>query len=191
MTFQRINFLLRYLRRPPWDSGITPPELYSYIETHPPGRAIDLGCGTGTNVLTLAQNGWQVTGVDFVPRAVALAKRKLKHAHLSANLRVRDVTRLDGIAGPFDLALDIGCFHSLPDKAAYLDELDRLLAPGGCWLLYGFLSPASGHARPGLEEATLTLIHARGFSLLSRADGFDKRERPSAWFWFQRLAVGD
>ena len=183
---RRLRFAWMYLRRPPWDSGITPPELYEFIASHPPGRAIDLGCGTGTNVLALAQNGWQVTGVDFIPKAIRIAKRKVKQARLNADLRVGDVTRLDGIAGPFDLALDIGCFHGVNDKAAYLDELDRLLAPGGRWLMYGFFKPASHLSGPGLAAPDLDLIQARGFSLLSRADGFDKKQRPSAWFLFQK-----
>ncbi|MBW7917912.1 MAG: hypothetical protein H3C52_01250 [Anaerolineales bacterium] len=38
----------------------------------------------------------------------------------------------------------------------------------------------------GLDAAVLDLIHARGFSLLSRADGFDRGGRPSAWFLFQK-----
>jgi ubiquinone/menaquinone biosynthesis C-methylase UbiE len=183
----RLTFILRYLRRPPWDSGLTPPELHDFIHTHPPGRAIDLGCGTGTNVLTLAQSGWQVTGVDFVPKAIRLAQRKLKNANLRADLRVGDVTRLTGITGPFDLVLDIGCFHGVDNKAAYLSELTRLLAPGGHWLLYGFFrTSASLPSDPGLDEAALTLIHTHGLTLLTRTDGFDKRERPSAWFLFQR-----
>lgn len=175
-----------YLRRPPWDSGLTPPELFDFIASHPAGRAIDLGCGTGTNVVTLAQNSWQVTGVDFIPKAIRAAKRKLKLANVYADLRVGDATHLDGIAGPFELALDIGCFHGVNDKAAYLDELDRLLAPRGHWLLYGFFKPASHLAGPGLAAPDLDLIQARGFSLLSRTDGFDKKERPSAWFLFQK-----
>jgi len=65
---RRINFNLWYFRRPPWDRGISPPELFDFISKHPAGRAIDLGCGTATNVITLAQNGWQVTGIDFAPR---------------------------------------------------------------------------------------------------------------------------
>ena len=66
--FRRIYFNLLYLfTRPPWDTGVSPPELYDFIENHEPGRAIDIGCGTGTNVITLAQAGWQVTGVDFAP----------------------------------------------------------------------------------------------------------------------------
>ena len=189
MNLAQLRFILRYLRRPPWDSGIVPPELNEYMQSHPPGRAIDLGCGTGTNVATLVQHGWQVTGVDFVPRAISLAKHKLKDANLSADLRVGDVTELRDIHGPFNLALDIGCFHGVDDKAAYLRELDRFLAPDGNWLMYGFFKPDPHLPGPGLVEADLDLIHARGFSLLSRTDGFDKRERPSAWFLFQKSSL--
>lgn len=175
-----------YLRRPPWDSGITPPELFEFIASHPAGRALDLGCGTGTNVISLAQSGWQVTGVDFIPKAIRIAKRKAKQARVNADLRVGDVTDLIGVNGPFDLALDIGCFHGVDDKSAYLDELDRLLAPSGHWLLYGFFKPDSLQSGPGLAEADLDLIHAHGFSLLSRRDGFDKKQRPSAWFHYEK-----
>ncbi|MBI5933594.1 MAG: class I SAM-dependent methyltransferase [Chloroflexi bacterium] len=191
----RLRFLWMYLRRPSWDSGIAPPELMQYIQTHPAGRAIDLGCGTGTNVLTLAQNGWQVTGVDFIPKAIRAAKRKTQN--VKVDLRVGDVTHLSGVRGingPFDLALDIGCFHGLENKSKYLDELDRLLAPSGHWLLYGFFKPDSqlsgrfdaAQRKPGLDATSVDLIHARGFSLLSRSDGFDKKNRPSAWFLFQK-----
>ena len=181
----RLRFWWMYLRRPPWDSGTTPPELYEFITTHPAGRAIDLGCGTGTNVLTLAQHGWQVTGVDFVPKAIRSAKRKTKNVKDKVDLSVGDVTNLRGITGPFDLALDIGCFHGIENKSKYLDELNRILASGGHWLLYGFFKPSSQLSGPGLDEAILNLIHTRGIFLLTRTDGFDRRDRPSAWFLFQ------
>lgn len=177
-----------YLRRPPWDSGITPPELHEFIASHPAGRAIDLGCGTGTNVLTLAQSGWQVTGIDFIPKAIRAAKLKTQTVKDKTDLRVGNVTNLRGISGPFDLALDIGCFHGLPDKPKYLDELDRILADDGYWLAYGFFKPAPQLAGPGLDAASLNLILARGFSLLSRKDGFDRKDRPSAWFLFQKAS---
>ncbi len=70
---RRLEFDLWYLFRPPWDSGISPPELFEFMAGHAPGRAIDLGCGTGTNVVTLATHGWQVIGLDFSPRAVRIA----------------------------------------------------------------------------------------------------------------------
>lgn len=185
--FRRLTFVLWYLCKPPWDSGISPPELLEFIQTHPAGKAIDLGCGTGTNVITLARAGWRVTGVDFVPRAIRIAKKKLQRENLAAEVRVGDVTQLDNITDRYDLALDIGCFHGLSQqgKRDYLTQLDRLLAPNGFWLMYGFFRPSPHHAPPGLLEADIDLISSR-FVLLSRQNGFDKRERPSAWFLFQK-----
>jgi len=184
---RRLIFSLWYYFNPPWDTGISPPELFDFIKKHPAGKAIDIGCGTGTNVITLAQAGWQVMGVDFVPRAIQMAKRKARKAGIRVELMVRDVTNLKGITGPFELALDIGCFHSLGDKKAdYLSELDRILAPGGHWLMYGFFKSSADQPGPGLAEADLELAPAP-LSLVWRQDGFDKRERTSAWFLYQKV----
>jgi len=186
--FRRITFSLWYYFNPPWDSGISPPELLDFIKKNLPGKAIDIGCGTGTNVITLAQAGWQVTGVDFAPRAIRIARRKARKAEIRVALHVRDSTDLKGIRGPFDLALDMGCFHSLGDKKAdYLTELDRILAPSGHWLMYGFFTPDPASNAPGLAEADLDLIPA-SMSLIWRQGGFDKRERSSAWFLFQKMS---
>ena len=185
---RRLSFTLWYFRNPPWDSGISPPELLEFIQTHPAGKAIDLGCGTGTNVITLARAGWQVTGVDFAISAIRMAKNKMNKTGTHANLLVGDVTKLTGIAGPFDLALDLGCFHGLTQqgKQDYLNQLDRILAPNGFWLLYAFINPGTPHSVTGLAEAEINFISSQ-FSLLSRRDGFDKRDRTSAWFIFQKI----
>lgn len=181
---RRIHFNFWYFRRPPWDSGISPPELFDFISKHPAGRAIDLGCGTGTNVITLVQNGWQVVGIDFALRAIQIAKHKIKNANIQADLRVSDVTQLNGIDGPFDLALDLGCFHGIKKKLDYLTQLRRVLAPNGFWLMYGiFKTPEFG---TGLVASDIKLIQAQGFHLRSQKDGVDKSERPSAWFLFQK-----
>ena len=176
-----------YFRQPPWDTGITPPELVEFMQTHPPGRAIDLGCGTGTNVITLARAGWEVTGVDFAPRAIRLARQKLKNADIQANLFLRDATRLEGINGPFDLAFDLGCFHGIlpAGKPKYLEKLDRILAPNGFWLLYGFIKSDPLQTGSGLDEADIALISSR-FTLLSRRDGVDRGDKHSAWFLYQK-----
>ena len=190
--FRRLSFHYWYYGQPPWDTGVSPPELFEFIQGHPPGRAIDIGCGTGTNVVTLARAGWQVTGVDFAPRAISLAKRKLKEAKVRARLYVSDATRLTGINGPFDLAFDLGCFHSIPSKgkAGYLEQLDRVLTPGGFWLMYGFLKPDPALAHPGLTAVDLDCIPTH-LSLLSRRDGIDDtRGRSSAWFLFQKSSEG-
>jgi cyclopropane fatty-acyl-phospholipid synthase-like methyltransferase len=160
------------------------------MQAHDPGRAVDIGCGTGTNVITLAKSGWRVTGVDFAPRAIALAKRKLAAANVQADLKIADVTKLDGISGPFDLAFDLGCFHSIPSAlhAKYLDQLERLLAPNGSYLLYAFVKPEPAPSGTGLVEADIDQISAR-LTPVSRRNGTDTvRGRSSAWFLFRKPA---
>ena len=182
---RRISFNLRYFRKPSWDSGITPPELFQFIQSHPAGRAIDLGCGTGTNLITLAKTGWQVTGIDFASRAIQIARRKLKKQNITAKLLIGDVTNFK-VDSQFELALDIGCFHGLENKADYLTQLDKILAPHGFWLMYGFFKTGTDQTGPGLAAVDLDLIPAQKFTLISRSNGFEKKERPSAWFLYQK-----
>src|SRR2546422_9877813 len=142
----RVSFRLMYrLGFTPWDSGIPPPELIEVIEGArrlPAGPALDLGCGTGTTSVYMASNGWQVTGVDFVPRAVRAARAKAAAARLPVAFLVGDVTRLHEypIEPGFDLLFDQGCFHSLPETAqpAYADEVTRAARSGATYLLYAF-----------------------------------------------------
>jgi len=176
------SFFVHYWGKPPWDSGVPAPELERVAAGRAPGRAIDLGCGTGTNVLYLAERGWQVTGVDFVGRAIAQARRKLTGR--DAQLLVGDVTRLERLPlrGPYDLALDMGCFHSLPEagRRRYAAGLARVLAPGAMYLLYAF-QPAEGNPA-GLtrEEVEAT------FAPFLRPAGYEQGAgRPSAWYYFE------
>ena len=182
-----LEFTLWYLgRRPPWDTGISPPELMAFIGQHPPGRALDLGCGTGTNARTLAQHGWRVTGVDFAHPAIRQAQRKARQAGVGKGIdfRTGDVTRLDGVGGPFDLILDIGCYHGLSahDRQVYRDNLSRLLAPDGTVLLYLHLrDDREGH---GLPESELGMF-APALRLERREDGMDGQRR-SVWVTLRR-----
>lgn len=186
---RRLLFHYWYFGQPPWDTGVSPPELLDFIQNHKPGRAIDIGCGTGTNVITLANAGWKVTGVDFAPRAIKLAKQKAHEAGIQAELLVRDATKLQGIIGPFDLAFDLGCFHGIPQKgrAEYLEQLHRVLAPGGFWLMYSFLKDESSNSGTGLAEWDIDQI-LTVLALIWRRDGTDNRRGPSAWFLFQKQA---
>lgn len=186
--FRRLLFHYWYFRRPPWDTGTSPPELLEFIENHSPGRAIDIGCGTGTNIITLARAGWRITGVDFAPRAIVLAKRKIKDAGVQAEVQVNDATSLKGIPGPFDLAFDLGCFHGISQNGQlkYLEQLDRVLARGGFWLMYGFCRPKADHASHGLAEEDIDRISSH-LTLISRRNGTDAtRGRSSAWFLFRK-----
>jgi SAM-dependent methyltransferase len=178
---RRLLFFIQYLFKPRWDTGITPPEVEDFVSHHPPGRALDLGCGTGTNVIYLIQHGWQATGVDFIPEAIRKAKQKALQASVEADLFVGDVTRLNNVSGPFDLILDIGCFHSLPaaDRKTYLDNVLKLLAQDGTYLLYAFFNNSDdgsiGLSNHDLEQMKCCL------ELIDRQDG-SFHEQKSAWF---------
>ena len=182
---RRLFYLLKYFGAPPWDTGISPPELFAYIRSTPPGRALDLGCGTGTNAITLAHHGWQVTGIDFIGKAIRAAHSKARSQGLNIDFLVGDVTHLENIHGIFDLILDIGCFHNLPrvSKVKYVQNLELLLAPNGTFLLYGFTNEAPD-TETGITPNDLELIQNL-LTLVDRNDGTDRGQRPSAWFTFQ------
>jgi cyclopropane fatty-acyl-phospholipid synthase-like methyltransferase len=179
----KVFFTLQYwLKNPPWDTGITPPEVYDFLEHNPPGRALDLGCGTGTNVITIADYGWQVTGIDYVPRAIKKANRKIRQAGLIDNvdLFVGDVLKPNTFGGEYQLILDVGCFHSFSGKEIeqYKENVCKHLVPGGNLLLYVHLNddPGSDH---GAKESDLALLGSN-LSLISRQNG-EESSRPSAW----------
>ena len=176
---------LYWFRDPPWDTNITPPEVYGFLESNPPGRALDLGCGTGTNVITLAEMGWKATGIDFVPRAIRMARRKARRKGLSeaAKFRVGNALSAESFQGKYDLILDIGCFHGLPEGSAevYARNIKDHLAEGGSLLLYAHLrqGPSSSH---GADEESLEKL-GEVLRLDWRQEG-EESSRPSAWLKF-------
>lgn len=184
--FRKFIFNIWYFRRPPWDTGISPPELLAFINQHSPGKALDLGCGSGTNCITLARSGWQVTGVDFANRAIRLAKQKAKRAGLAIDLHVADVTHFQSSKAPFDLVLDIGCFHSLaPEgKKAYRENMRHLLAPEGTLLMYGFFKSPDGSGTGFTEDDIPHLEEV--LTLIDRQDGTERGTRPSVWLTFKK-----
>jgi SAM-dependent methyltransferase len=64
----------------------------------PPGRALDVGCGTGRDACYLAGRGWQVTGVDIAPAAIARARRRAAALGVQVRWVVGDVGGLGGLA---------------------------------------------------------------------------------------------
>jgi cyclopropane fatty-acyl-phospholipid synthase-like methyltransferase len=181
---KRIYINSRYLFHPPWDTGIPAPEIVRFIQDKKPGNAIDIGCGTGTNLLYLAQHGWRVTGVDFAWLAIQKAKRKLKK--YCAELLVSDVSRLNelNLTGPFDLALDMGCFHSLQEweRRQYVQGVERWIKPGGMYMLYAF-QPSENSSRWGISQDNIMAYFKDKFVLIHYEQG---EGRPSAWYYFRR-----
>ncbi|MGH7199775.1 MAG: class I SAM-dependent methyltransferase [Planctomycetaceae bacterium] len=118
----------------PWDSGIRSRELARVLKEDgiELGRAVELGCGTGTNAVFLAEQGFDVTGIDLSPIALEQARRKAEAAGVAVEFLAADLCHFEQNLGPFDFVFDRGCYHcarriGLP---GFLDTLERLTRPG-------------------------------------------------------------
>lgn len=131
----------------PWDSIGVRRGLRTLVETgviHPGAypRTIDLGCGTGANVVYLAKQGFESHGVDFSEVAIAKARRRAEEAGVEANLVVGDLTApsIDGIEGPYDFLVDFGTLDDLRGEVRekMAATITRLSRPGSKYLEYCF-----------------------------------------------------
>jgi len=190
-TFYRLGFV-------PWDGHPLAKSLRDLIEgdgTSPPlpaGTALDLGCGTGDTSIYLAKHGWQVTGVDFVAKAVDKARAKAAANKVAATFARADVTRLssEGVGTNFDLIVDNGCLHGMSpeDRDAYVREVTAVAAPNARLLLVEFI-PGGSFGVPGIDPAEVERRFAADWSLLSSGDesAMDHNgKNPARYYVFQR-----
>jgi SAM-dependent methyltransferase len=105
----------------------------------PYGQALDLGCGSGIWAVKLAARGWQVTGVEFVPKALRKARERAQDAGVEVRLIEGDVTalRATSVGSGFRFLLDFGLFHGLTDeqREAMGGEVSAVAAPGATMLM--------------------------------------------------------
>ncbi|MFQ3535954.1 MAG: class I SAM-dependent methyltransferase [Aggregatilineales bacterium] len=190
----QLKFWWRYLRRnTPWDTNITPPEIVMLADRLQIGTALDLGCGTGTNVIYLAQRGWRAVGVDFAPNAIGMARRKARRARVDAfaQFYVGDVTQLGwlerSVHAPFTFALDIGCLHALSpqQQRAYAAQLARLTAQGATYALY--VHQCRNQTDFAFTPEYVGALFEPRFVLVSAAHGTDTTSgHTSAWYELRR-----
>jgi SAM-dependent methyltransferase len=122
----------------PWDTRYPSTELIRTIQEEgiQPSRALELGCGTGTNAIWLAQQGFDVTAVDFSPLALEQARNQAAVAGVRPQFLQADVFNLPPLA-PFPFFFDRGCYHVVRrlnvDK--FLSSLERVIQPGALGLV--------------------------------------------------------
>ena len=176
MSFlRRISFLFWYFSRPPWDSGLTPPELFAFLNDHPAGRAIDLGCGTGTNIITLARLGWQVTGLDFIPKAIEQARKdgKIRYCGFTGHLNPRAHLRVLAHQYPFDaVQLPLSVFDSHADGFQKL-VLPELLKQGIAPLAMKTLGGNGKSVKDGVVTAGESLRYTLSLPVTTLISGID------------------
>lgn len=94
-------------------------------------RVLDVGCGTGVDLVRFAREGADATGIDVAEAAVALARQNVGHRHLAAHLVVGDGERLPFPDDHFDYVFAHGVAQYTADDQQLVNECRRVLKPGG------------------------------------------------------------
>jgi SAM-dependent methyltransferase len=183
----------------PWDTGAVSEELAALVEgpdALPPGRALDLGCGTGTHALYLARSGWRVTAIDAVERPLKKARQRAADSGVTIDWIRADVARLGelGLAPGFALFYDRGCFHGLSDgdRAAYASAVTDLAAPGATLLVMAFATNRKLAAPSGADEPEIAERFGAGWELVvasadrGPAPSGPMRDVPLTWYRLRR-----
>jgi SAM-dependent methyltransferase len=112
-----------------WHKDEIPCLLTKSIESLGSGKALDVGCGTGVNSVFMAQNGFMVTAVDFIPEALDFARKRARQFGIEIRFILSDATKLE-LHERFNLVLDCGCLHSFDDKLRikYKEKLLSLMS---------------------------------------------------------------
>jgi SAM-dependent methyltransferase len=123
----------------PWNISEPPDLLVRAVEngTISPCSAVDLGCGAGNYSVWLAEQGFDVTGIDISTEAVALAARNAEAANVSCTFVTADLLGdLTPYLQKFGFALDWEVLHHVfpEDREHYIENVHRLLRPGGTYL---------------------------------------------------------
>ena len=145
------SFESAYLGTPPWDIGRPQPAIVRLAETGQiTGSILDVGCGTGENVLYLAEHGYAAAGVDGAPTAINKARAKAKRRGLNASFEVADALNLPTPERQFDTVIDSGLFHVFSDdeRPRFMESLGRVVRSGGTYFLMCFSDHQPGDWGP-------------------------------------------
>ncbi len=134
-------------------------------ESQPPyGAALDLGCGTGFWSIQLAERGWEVTGVEIVPKALRAARDRAQKAGVEVRFLEGSVAALrdTGVGSGFRLVLDFGTVHGLApaEVKAVAREVSAVTADDATLLMYAFSPGRKGPIPRGLSREEVETAYA-------------------------------
>jgi cyclopropane fatty-acyl-phospholipid synthase-like methyltransferase len=158
-----------YEGSPPWDIGRPQPEFVKLAEAGKlQGQVLDVGCGTGEQVMLAAKHGAEAMGVDIAELALERARAKAEERGISATFQVADVLHLDQLGRQFDVITDSGVFHVFDDeqRLVYVNSLRSALRHGGMYYMMCFSDRQPGDWGPRrVSQAELRAAFADGWSI--------------------------
>jgi SAM-dependent methyltransferase len=163
------NERYRSRERPGEDFATEPIPLVARVASDlPPGRALDLACGTGRNALWLAQQGWRVTAVDGAQVAIDALLDQASKLRVTVDAKVADLEKSEYSIEPEAWDLVCICYYLQRDL---FEAVRRSLLPGGVVISIVHISdpgePPTEHRllRGGLDE------YFQGWQILHRHEG--------------------
>ena len=145
------RFEQAYQGQAPWDTGRPQPAIIKLAEAGQiRGSVLDVGCGTGENLLYLAARGHEAWGLDFVPVAIERAKAKAAQRGIDAHFIVGNALELKKLGRQFDTVIDCGLFHTFTDeeRPVFVQGLAEVLGPGGLLHILCFSDEEPGTEGP-------------------------------------------
>ncbi len=177
----------------PWDTGEPEPLLVEFVTSGgvKPTRTLEIGAGTGTNAIWLAERGFDVLGVDVSPLAVERARAKMEGRDLRCRFTTLDFLAAPAPDGPFHFVFDRGCFHvfdGVEERARFAAQVAAALMPGGLWL--SFIGNTEGPPRevgPSRRSAReVTLAIEPDLEILELRSAEFRSHEAKAWFCLAR-----
>lgn len=177
----------------PWDTGQPEPLLVEFVCSGAviPGPALEIGAGTGTNAIWMAERGFDVIGVDVSPLAVERAHAKMEGRALRCRFVASDFLAAPPPDGPFQFVFDRGCFHVFDEPAErqrFAAQVSAALAPGGLWL--SLIGSTEGPPRevgpPRRSARDVTLAIEPALEIVELRSAEFRGTNANAWFCLSR-----
>lgn len=123
----------------PWDTNEPDENLVKLISSNAvsPCKGLEIGCGTGTNSLWLARQGFSMLGVDISQEAIDRANRKKENQSLLCDFARLDFLHDESLPQSFDFVFDRGCFHVFnqeKERILFARRVSRVLKMNGSWV---------------------------------------------------------